>query len=165
MPASRPRQEEAKLLKLIPKSDNVLKVVASWIQDDELGPLLGGMSISMPFDVIVNGLDSTYDGYKNILVGAYDEENDKLGGAYMVHQDITNRRAEIHHVFIKEYRGSFCLEAYAKMLDYLKNQLRLEVLYGMFATSNQHPAKYLTKLGWQKAGVLPKYFITSVIHY
>ena len=148
-------------MKLIPKSDNVLKIVASWIQDDELGPLLGGMSVPAPFDLIVDGLDKTYDGYVNILVGAYCEESDELGGAYLVHQDIVNRRAEIHHVFIKKYRGAFCLEAYHKMLDYLKNQLRLEMLYGMFATSNQHPAKYLTKLGWEKAGVLPKYFITS----
>jgi RimJ/RimL family protein N-acetyltransferase len=139
----------------------MLEVVASWIQDKDLGPLMGGLSVADPFNVIVHGLDATYDGQKNIMVGVFDDEKNVLGGAYFIHQEPRHRRAEVHHVFIKEYRGKFCLEAYNKIIDYMKNQLRIEMLYGMFATSNQHPSSYLMKLGWKKAGVLPKYFINS----
>jgi len=148
-------------MKLIPNSPAVTEVIARWFQDPELGPLLGGHSVPKPLDNIIDYLDRAYDGVNNIIVGAYDSEKDILGGAYLVNITESCRRAELHHVFLKEYRGKFCLRAYASMLDYLKNQLRLEILYGMFATSNLHPANYLSKLGWKKAGVLPKYFITS----
>jgi RimJ/RimL family protein N-acetyltransferase len=131
------------------------------MQDDTLGPLMGGLALPLPFDTIKAGLDATYDGMKNILVGVADETTNTLGGAYFIHQEYQHRRAEVHHVFLERYRGKFCLEAYHKVIDYMKNQLRLEIIYGHFAASNQHPSKYLEKLGWKKAGILPKYYITS----
>jgi len=148
-------------MRFVPKDNQVLAIIAGWMQDKELGPLMGGLSVPMPHKMLVDHLDSTYDGVQNILVGALDEKTNTLGGAYFIHQSIAHRRAEVHHVFMKEYRGKFCLEAYHKVIDYMKNQLRLEIIYGMFATSNQSPSSYLEKLGWRKAGVLPKYFINS----
>jgi len=146
---------------LVPNSPIITGIIASWFQDEELGPLMGGFSVSKPLDNIIEYINGVYDGVNNIIVGAYDKEKDVLGGAYLVNINHVAKRAELHHVFLKEYRGKFCLRAYDAMLDYMKNQLRMEILYGMFATSNTHPAKYLTRLGWKKAAVLPKYFITS----
>jgi RimJ/RimL family protein N-acetyltransferase len=148
-------------MRFVPKSEIVIDIIARWTQDDELGPLMGGLSLALPLELIKSRLDEIYDGVNNILVGVVDEETNTLGGAYFINILPQHRRADFHLVFLERYRGKFSLNAYEKIIDYMKNQLRLEIVYCMCTVSNTRCSRHLKKMGWKDSGVLPKYFVTS----
>lgn len=147
-------------MRLIPKNDRTLDILVDWINNTDMGLEMGRLSVGYPDAVLRQMLDLKYDGVANQMVVAIDEEQGKVGGFFLLDLEPQHRRVEVHHVFHPEFRTKFYLKAYDAVISYMKNELKLVSLYGIFSDSNTDKSKHLVRKGWKETGFLPKYYIT-----
>ena len=147
------------MVKLIPKSAELLQQMYCWNLDYDLRMAMGGTSVAQPLDVFTQSFDHKYDGIQSIMVGVADAQDRIVGCFCLEDMDFKNLRCYLHTTFPNEYTQHVS-KAFGLLCDFVFKELHFKNLYTHVCESNDRAFKAALKHGFKQVAELPDYFST-----